>query len=178
MVNKGEVPPVAPKPKPPVLLGDTSGVPLPAAVREAPPKLKGWLTVETVLPAVGVVMALAAAPGAAVTKLKVLDELAPAASGLPPKVKGVSPLGGGTDGEGAAAAPNENAPFPVVPEAAAEGGGVSPKRNPVPAASPLLEGEPILDAPLGCCRQWGLDGVGHRSVRSVSVVYLSSVSTG
>ena len=149
-------PAVAPKLKTPVLLGDTSRLPLPAAVREAPPKLKG----------------------AAVTKLKVLDELAPAATGLPPKVKGVSPLGGGTDGEGAAAAPNENAPFSVVPEAAAEGGGVSPKRNPVPAASPLLEGEPILDAPLGCCRQWGLDGVGHRSVRSVSVVYLSSVSTG
>ena len=170
------VPVVAPKLKLPVLLGDTSGVPLPAAVDEAPPKLKGWLAAEA-LPEVGVVMALAAAPGAAVTKLKVLDELAPAATGLPPKVKGVSPLGGATDGEGAAAAPNENAPFPVAPEAVAEGGGVSPKRNPVPATSPLLEGEPILDAPLGCCRQWGLDGVGHRSVRSVSVVYLSSVST-
>ena len=67
----------------------------------------------------------AAATGAGAVKLKVLGELAPAATGLPPKVKGVPPLGGATSGEGAAAAaPNENAPFPVASEAAVEGSGV------------------------------------------------------
>ena len=116
-------PVVAPKLKPPVLLGDTAGAPLPAAVDEPPPKLKGWLAAEA-LPAAGAVAVPAAATGAGAAKLKLLGELAPAASGLPPKVKG-APLGGATSGEGAvAAAPNENNPFPVASEAAVEGGGV------------------------------------------------------
>ena len=122
----------------------------------APPKLKGWLTA---LPAVGVVgvvgvvVAPAAATGAGVLKLKVLGELAPAASGLPPKVKGFPPLGDATDGEGegaAAAAPNENTPFPAAPEAAVEGSDVWPKRNPVAAASPPLEDGTNLNVAPGC----------------------------
>ena len=145
------VPAVAPKLKPPVVLGDASGVPLPVVVREAPPKLKGWLTAEAVpaVGVVGVVAAPAAATGAGVLKLKVLGEVAPAASGLPPKVKGVPPLGDATDGEGAAA-PNENAPFPAAPEAAVEGSGAWPKRNMVAPPSPPLEGELNLNVAPGC----------------------------
>jgi len=141
----------APKLKPPVVLGDASGVPLPVVVREAPPKLKGWLTAEAVpaVGVVGVVAAPAAATGAGVLKLKVLGEVAPAASGLPPKVKGVPPLGDATDGEdAAAAAPNENAPFPAAPEAAVEDGGVWLKGTPVAAASPPLEGAAAPPKPL------------------------------
>ena len=101
---------------------------------------------------VGVVASPAAATGAGVLKLKVLGEVAPAASGLPPKVKGVPPLGDATDGEdAAAAAPNENAPFPAAPEAAVEGSGVWPKPNPVAAALPPLEGELNLNVAPGCC---------------------------
>ena len=103
---------------------------------------------------VGVVVAPAAATGAGVLKLKVLGELAPAASGLPPKVKGVPPLGDATDGEGkgaAAAAPNEKENFPAAPEAAVEGSGVWPKQNPVVAASPPLEDGKNLNVAPGCC---------------------------
>ena len=133
------------------MLGDTSGVPLPVAVSEAPPKLKGWLTA---FPAVGVVVAPAAATGAGVLKVQVLGELAPAASGLPPKVEVVPPLGDATDGEGAAAgaALIENAPFPAAPEAAVECSGAWPKRNPVAAASPPLEDGTNLNVAPGCCR--------------------------
>jgi len=98
-----------------------------------------------------VVVAPTAATGGGVLKLKVLSELAPAASGLPPKVKVVPPLGDAMDGErAAAAAPNENAPFLAAPEAAVEGSDVWPKRNPVAAASPPLEGEPNLNVAPGC----------------------------
>ena len=123
------------------------------------PKLKGWLTAE-VVPAVGVV-GVAAAPaavtGAGAVKLKVRGELEPNASGLLPKVKGVPPLGDAMDGEGegvAAAAPNENAPFPAAPEATMESSGAWPKRNPVAATSPPLEGEPNLNMAPGCCGWW------------------------
>ena len=91
-------------------MGDTSRIPLPVAFSEAPPKLKGWLTAFPAVGVASVVVAPAAATGAGVLKLKVLGDLAPAASGLPPKVKGVPSLGDATDGEGegaaAGAAPN------------------------------------------------------------------------
>ena len=134
------------------MLDDTSGVLLLVEAREAPPKLKGWLTAEVGVMDVVALAAPAAATDAGILKLKVLEgELALGASGLPPKVKVVHPLGDATDGEDAAgAAPNENAPFPAAPEAAVEGSGAWPKRNSVATVSPPLEGEPNLNVEPGC----------------------------
>jgi len=113
------------------VLGGTFAVLLAAMVGEDTLKLKDWLIAE----ALRVIGGVAATAGADGVKLKVLGELAPAASGLPPKVKVVPPLGGATGGEGGAAATNENTPFPF----AADGGGMA-------AASPKFEGEPKLKA--------------------------------
>jgi hypothetical protein len=157
-LNAAVAPPAAaPKLNPPAVLGDTSGVPLPAVLSEVPPKLKDGL-VANALP-VGVAAApAAAAAGTAVAKLKVLGELTSAASGLPPKLKvPPAPLGDAASGAGDAAAPNEdNPPWPVA-SGAAEGGGDfwPPKLNTVAAvaASPPLEGEPNSSMAPGCCKR-------------------------